>query len=170
VTDPTPAFATRRLEQLLFDLRTWGLRPERGRFDIGVVPNTGTLHARARFVVPAGVEIPHDVYTDITEIWRRDQRHEWALARTAEAVRRGFFLDGFSYQLVVDQRRWRYDLDHDLHPEMPLHEHPRDRPEDERVPFAPWTTGDLVPGESGIAHRLMTAYARSLGPWPPDDD
>jgi hypothetical protein len=164
-------FAKDRLADLIYALRTWGLRAEPGRFPLGVVSGTGTLHLRARFVVPPPVNIPHDVYVDVTENWLARQRHMYALQRTADAVRHGFWLDGFSYQLVVDDVRWRYDLDHDLHPDMPLHEHPRGRPERERVPFTPWTTGDLMSaGRDGIPARLTAEYVKALGPWPPDDD
>lgn len=63
--------------------------------------------------------------------------------------------------------RWRSDLDHDRHPDMALHEHPRGHPEDDRIPFTPWTADDLVPG---LVARLVEEYARALGPWLPDGD
>jgi len=164
-------FAKARLADLIYAVRTWGLREEPGRDPIEVVPGHGLLRLRARFVVPAPATVPHDVYVDITEIWQTTQRHPYALARTSRALQHGFWLDGFSYQLVVDDVRWRYDLDHDGHPEMPLHRHPRGCPEDERVLFVPWTTGDLVTaGRDGLLARLYEEYAKALGPWPPDDE
>lgn len=144
-------FAQARLAALIYDLQTWGFRVQPGRDRVEVVPGTGLLRLRARYVVPAPATVPHDVYIDITEIWQATQRHAYALQRTAAAHQHRFWLDGFSYQLVVDDVRWRYDLDHDGHPDMPLHQHPRGRSEDERVPFAPWTTGDLVTaGHDGL--------------------
>jgi hypothetical protein len=164
-------FAKARFEDLIYAVRTWGLREEPGRDPIEVVPGDGLLRLRARFVVPAPATVPHDVYIDITEIWQATQRHPYALPRTSAAKQHGFWLDEFSYQLVVDDVRWRYDLDYDRHPAMALHEHRRGRPEDERVPFAPWTTGDLVTGSSdGLPARLMEQYVKALEPWPPDDE
>jgi hypothetical protein len=161
-------FAKARLEDLIYAVRTWGLQEGPGRYPIAVVPGTGLLRLRARYVVPAPVTVPHDVYIDITEIWQATQRHLYALPRTAAAEQHGFWLDEFSYQLVVDDVRWRYDLDYDRHRGMPLHEHPRGRPEDERVLFAPRTSGDLVTaGHDGLLARLMEQYAKALGPWPP---
>jgi hypothetical protein len=164
-------FAKARLEGLIYDVRTWGLREEPGRYPIEVVPGQGLLRLRARLVVPAPATVPHDVYIDITELWQPTQRHPYALARTSAADQHGFWLHAFSYQLVVDDLRWRYDLDYDRHPEMPLHEHPRGRPEDERVSFAPWTTGDLVTAShGGLPARLFAEYAKALEPWPPNDE
>lgn len=164
-------FAKARLSDLIYDFRTWGLREEAGRFPIEVVADTGTLRVRGRFVVPPPAKVPHDVYVDISETWQPYKRHLYALQRSAAATREGFWLDGFSYQLVVDDVRWRYDLDFDRHPNMALHEHPRGQPEDKRVPFTPWTTGDLVTaGDNGLVERLMAEFVKALGPWPPDDD
>lgn len=164
-------FVNARLGDLIHAVRTWGLDAEPGRDPIGVVPGLGLLRLRARFVVPPPATVPHDVYIDITEVWQPRKRHPYAVARTRAARQHGFWLDAFSYQLVVDDVRWRYDLDYDRHPEMPLHEHPRGRPEDERVPFAPWTTDDLVSASrDGLAARLNEEYVKALGPWPPDDD
>src|SRR6266545_2597602 len=63
-------FTKARLADLIYDVRTWGLREEPGRDPIEVVPGQGLLRLRARFVVPPPATVPHDVYIDVTEVWQ----------------------------------------------------------------------------------------------------
>jgi hypothetical protein len=107
------------------------------------------------------------VYIDITEAWQPTQRPPIRPGARPDGATAALLARRISYQLVVDDVRWRYDLDHDRHPDMALHEHPRGHPEDDRIPFTPWTADDLLPG---LVARLVEEYSRALCPWPHDGD